>query len=181
VETGRATGNPAGRCADRVRPGLPGAWRRPRTLLLLLLALSLWPGAALAGGTEVIVSPDRNGTTINREVLRAIFTTRLRQWPDGTPVRVFVLPDDSTLGDQFYREQLGMYPYVLREIWDRMQFTGTGLAPTLVHSEAEMRNLVQSTPGAIGYVSAHGPHSDNYSAHVAFAGGATRWTTRAGP
>jgi hypothetical protein len=31
-------------------------------------------------------------------------------------------------------------------------FTGTGLAPTVVGSEREMRERVRSTPGAIGYV-----------------------------
>ncbi len=46
-----------------------------------------------------------------------------------------------------------MYSYVLRAAWDRMVFTGTGLAPTVVRSEEEMRRRVRETPGAIGYVS----------------------------
>jgi hypothetical protein len=46
-----------------------------------------------------------------------------------------------------------MYSYVLRRAWDRMVFTGTGFAPTIVRSEAEMIERVRSTPGAIGYVS----------------------------
>jgi hypothetical protein len=68
-------------------------------------------------------------------------------------VRVFVLPDNDPVSDRFYREQLGMYSYVLRSAWDRMVYTGTGLAPTVVHSEEEMRRRVLATPGAIGYVS----------------------------
>ncbi len=78
---------------------------------------------------------------------------RLRSWPNGPPVRVFVLPDNDPVSDRFYREQLGMYSYVLRSAWDRMVYTGTGLAPTVVHSEEEMRARVLATPGAIGYVS----------------------------
>jgi hypothetical protein len=38
-----------------------------------------------------------------------------------------------------------------------MVFTGTGLAPTLVRSEEEMRARVRATPGAIGYVSSGKP------------------------
>jgi hypothetical protein len=102
---------------------------------------------------EIIVNPSLQGVPLNRDLLRAFFTMRLRSWPNGPPVRVFVLPDSDPVSDRFYREQLGMYSYVLRSAWDRMVYTGTGLAPTVVHSEKEMRERVLATPGAIGYVS----------------------------
>jgi hypothetical protein len=76
---------------------------------------------------------------------------RVTVWPDGQPVRVFVLPDRAELHDQFVRERLGTYPYVLRSVWDRKVYTGVGLAPVEVRSEAEMAKRVSSTPGAIGY------------------------------
>lgn len=117
-------------------------------LLLTLLAGPLWAG----GSVEVIAHRDRAQVPLDRNLLRALFSMRLRSWPDGVPVRVFVLADDSALHDAFCREQLGIYPYVLRGAWDRMVYTGTGLAPTRVDSEAEMRRRVESTPGAIGYV-----------------------------
>lgn len=121
-------------------------------LILFLLAI----GAShelRAQSVEIIVNPSISGVQLDRDLLRAIFTMRLRSWPNGPPVRVFVLPDDDPVSDRFYREQLGMYSYVLRSAWDRMVYTGTGLAPTVVHSEEEMRERVRATPGAIGYVS----------------------------
>lgn len=133
---------------------MPALKLAARWLRLLLVALGLWSTLACAGGIEIIVNDDRGATQIDRDTLRAIFTTRLRQWPDGAPIRIFVLPDDYPLHDRFCREQLGMYPYVLRELWDRLQFTGTGLTPTVVRSEEEMRARVRTTPGAIGYASA---------------------------
>ncbi len=52
---------------------------------------------------------------MDRSLLRAVGSRcACGEWPDGTPIRVFVLPDDDPLSDQFYREQLGMYSYVLR-------------------------------------------------------------------
>jgi ABC-type phosphate transport system substrate-binding protein len=123
------------------------------TLAALLLALS---SAAISQestpAVDVIVSPSLLSTKLDRSLLRAVFTMRVREWPDGSPIRVFVLPDNSPLSDQFYRERLGMYSYVLRRAWDRMVFTGTGLAPTVVANEREMIERVRSTPGAIGYV-----------------------------
>ena len=119
----------------------------------LLLMLSVVASAQESiPAVDVIVSPSLISTKFDRSLLRAVFTMRLRQWPDGSPIRVFVLPDHDPLSDQFYRERLGMYSYVLRRAWDRMVFTGTGLAPTVVQSEREMIERVRSTPGAIGYV-----------------------------
>jgi ABC-type phosphate transport system substrate-binding protein len=124
------------------------------TLLRLAAFLVLFSGLpAHAQTAEIIVNPGVEASNLDRERLRAIFTMRLTAWPDGPPIRVFVLPDTDPLSDRFYREQLGMYSYVLRSVWDRMVFTGTGLAPTLVRSEEEMRERVRATPGAIGYVS----------------------------
>ncbi len=131
-------------------------------LLLLLLACAAAPVAAAAAespGVEIITSPDRSQVVVDRALLRAIFTMRLRQWPDGQPLRVFVLADSNPLHDRFCREMLGTYPYVLRNSWDRMVYTGTGFAPVTVSSEEEMRRRVQATPGAIGYVASPGRES----------------------
>jgi hypothetical protein len=128
--------------------------RRVQQLLasLLLSMLSATAPAEETPVVQVIVSPTLATVPLDRSLLRAVFTMRVRQWPDGSPIRVFVLPDDDPLSDQFYREQLGMYSYVLRNAWDRMVFTGTGFAPTVVRSEKEMNELVRTTPGAIGFM-----------------------------
>lgn len=123
------------------------------TMLTALLMLSSAASAQEStSSVDVIVSPSLAKTKLDRGLLRAVFTMRVRQWPDGSTIRVFVLPDDDPLSDQFYRERLGMYSYVLRRAWDRMVFTGTGLAPTVVKTEQEMIQRVRTTPGAIGYV-----------------------------
>jgi ABC-type phosphate transport system substrate-binding protein len=120
--------------------------------LLVVMALFCALPSARAGSIEVIVNPDHSKAPIDRNLLRAIFTMRLRQWPDGEPIQVFVMPDGSELSNQFCREQLGTFPYVMRATWDRIVFTGTGLAPTVVSSEQEMLERVRSTPGAVGYI-----------------------------
>jgi hypothetical protein len=132
-------------------------WRSNRLVVLLVLLSSLCaPVRALAGSVEIIVHPAQAAVPIDRALLRAVFTMRQRQWPDGTPIHVFVLPDRDDTTALFCREQLGTYPYVMRSTWDRMVFTGTGLAPIVVESEREMRERVRATPGAIGYVRSPG-------------------------
>jgi hypothetical protein len=130
-----------------------------RALAIAALAGLGWLGAGSAAAQEphetatttVITHADRAAFEPDRRQLRALFTLRVTVWPDGQPVRVFVLPDRAELHDQFVRERLGTYPYVLRSVWDRKVYTGVGLAPVEVRTEAEMREKVRSTPGAIGY------------------------------
>lgn len=124
--------------------------RRLAAALLLLMSSAACPKDGVLS-VHPIVSPSLASVTLDRDLLRAVFTMRMRHWPDGSQIRVFVLPDDDPVSDHFYRERLGMYSYVLRRAWDRMVFTGTGLAPTIVQSEREMIERVRATPGAIGY------------------------------
>jgi hypothetical protein len=114
-------------------------------LLSLILVKPVW-------AVEVIANPDVAVSSVSQNALRAMFAMKLLQWPDGRPVRVFVLPDDNPLQRAFCKEKLDLYPYQLRQTWDRMVYSGTGQAPTEVGSEAEMLSRVARTPGAIGYV-----------------------------
>jgi hypothetical protein len=43
-------------------------------------------------------------------------------------------------------------PHQLRRAWNRQIYSGIGQAPNKVDTEAEMRRLIASTPGAIGYL-----------------------------
>ncbi len=77
---------------------------------------------------------------------------RLQTWPDGTAIKVFVMPDDAPFHAVFSKEKLNVFPYQLRTAWDRLVFSGTGQAPETVTSQEEMLAKVASTPGAIGYL-----------------------------
>jgi hypothetical protein len=100
----------------------------------------------------MIVHPGVGVTAITTNEARLYLTMRLKTWPNGVPVKVFVLPDEDPLHRRFATAVLGLYPYQLRRVWDRQLFSGTGQAPTTVASEAEMMRRVAATPGALGYV-----------------------------
>lgn len=121
-------------------------------LAAALLALTAALLAPPAGAQEAVVHPAVTVTQLQRNAIRAIFGMRLRVWPDGTPIRVFVMEDESPVHARFLKEKLHLFPHQLRRAWDRLIYTGTGQAPTIVRSEAEMRRRVASTRGAIGYL-----------------------------
>ena len=107
-----------------------------------------------AAAVEIVANPDVPMKQLTRNELQAIFTMRLRAWPNGVPVRVFVLPDNAPQHSEFAKEKLSIFPYVLRNYWDRMVFSGTGQFPAELASPAEMHERIADTPGAVGYLPA---------------------------
>lgn len=116
----------------------------------MLLTSLLSPLCVSAG---IIVNLDVEGDSISLASLRNIYTLRQTLWPNRQPIVIFVLPDDNPVHVAFAKEKLGLYPYRLRQTWDRMSFSGMASAPIQVKDEYEMRAHVRVTPGAIGYTS----------------------------
>lgn len=130
------------------------SWRGVVATILILLGCSAMLPAAAETGVQVILSADHKDLQVDRTLLLSVYIGRITTWPDGQPTRVFTLADDHPLHVQFCRQMLGTYPYVLRNAWNKLVYTGTGFAPTAVANEQEMRRRVNETVGAIGYVSA---------------------------
>lgn len=124
----------------------------------LLCVWCLYSPAALA--MEVIVNKTVSESQISKSTARAMFAMRQPKWPDGRQVRVFVLADTNPTHSAFCKEVLDLFPYQLRQNWDRLVFSGLGQAPLIVATEAEMLARVATTPGAIGYVGKLEPRED---------------------
>jgi hypothetical protein len=122
---------------------------------LLVVTCLASPFAATAG---VIVHPSVEGRSISTTSLRNIYTLRQTLWPNRQPIVIFVLPDDHPVHVAFAKESLGLYPYRLRQTWDRLSFSGMASSPIEVKDENEMRSRVRATPGAIGYTSKDTSH-----------------------
>lgn len=123
-------------------------------LVLLCCVWSLPVAIANEPPIQILTHPQKWSVNLDQQDLRALFTLRQGHWPNGQRVRVLVLPDQHPLHVRFCREMLKTYPYVLRGIWDRIAFTGSGFVPETVDSVEEMRRRILSTPGAIGYLPA---------------------------
>lgn len=125
-----------------------------RLRLWRIMMLCLGCGAfGAVWATDIIVNRGVGVERISVASARAVFGMRQVKWPNGAFVRVFVLADRHPAHVSLCKEILNIYPYQLRQSWDRLVFSGMGQAPTLVESEAEMLTRVASTQGAIGYVS----------------------------
>lgn len=102
---------------------------------------------------RVIAHPAMQTEAISSNQLTRIFTMKLKKWSDGTPVKTFVLTSQSSVHHDFVIGYFGMRTHQLDRLWNRLLYSGTGRGPTKVSSEQEMIELVNMTPGAIGYIS----------------------------
>ena len=119
-----------------------------RKLCLILCGMLL---AQVAGGVEVIAHQSAGVNALTLAAARSVFGLRQNKWPDGSLVQVFVLADNHPAHIALCKERLNLFPYQLRQSWDRLVYAGMAQAPIQVASEQELIQKVASTPGAIGY------------------------------
>ena len=101
---------------------------------------------------DVIAHPSVSQSVLTTSQLRRIYTMRQIQWSDGLRITVFVLPRQHALHLRFSKERLQMFPYQLDRIWNKLTYSGLGVAPIKVNTVKELIEAVSKTPGAIGYV-----------------------------
>ena len=84
--------------------------------------------------------------------VRRIFSMRQTSWPDQQAIVVYVLHNEHETHHSFGRHILGMFPYQLERIWNKLLYSGLGDRPLQVKNEQEMLDKIRRQPGAIGYV-----------------------------
>ncbi len=153
----------------RMNAGKYFQWQIPLPFLLLILLL--FTPVLSFSSDSISQSADNNDIDIyaNSSVpeqqyslaeIRAIFAMRKTIWPDGTKIKVFVLPDNAPEHRLFTKSRLNMFPHQFRRIWDRLTFSGVGQAPVEVSSFKEMLQRLSDTPGSIGYLKTQRYHGN---------------------
>lgn len=123
-----------------------------KTFSSLCIILIITCISQTANAVDVIVNPSVSEPTLTMSQLRRIYTMRQTQWLDGQRITVFVLPRHHALHLQFSKELLEMYPYQLDRIWNKLTYSGLGVAPITVISPQDLIDAVRNTPGSIGYI-----------------------------
>ena len=77
---------------------------------------------------------------------------RQTAWSNNQAITVYVLSNQHQTHQAFSTKILGMFPYQLDRIWNKLVYSGLGEEPIKVQSEKEMLERVSQKPGAIGYV-----------------------------
>lgn len=101
---------------------------------------------------RVVVNPSVESKDISVEQIRRIFSMRQTAWSNDQAITVYVLSNQHQTHKTFSTKVLGMFPYQLDRIWNKLVYSGLGEEPIKVQSEQEMLERVSQKPGAIGYV-----------------------------
>ncbi|MBL0709711.1 MAG: hypothetical protein JJV99_01655 [Colwellia sp.] len=117
--------------------------------MCLIVFLGCFNVSAFAVGVIVHLSVDE--VTLTTAQLRRIYTMRQTQWLNGQRITVFILPRQNTLHTRFSKENLQMFPYQLDRIWNKLTYSGLGVAPIVINTPKDLIEAVKNTPGAIGY------------------------------
>jgi ABC-type phosphate transport system substrate-binding protein len=116
------------------------------------MVLAMLFGSPASYAIEVITNITADTASITTTQLRRIYSMRQVKWANGVPITIFVLSSTNITHQKFCKETLRLFPYQLDRIWNKLTFSGMGIAPTMVKSEEELIKAVKSTTGAIGYV-----------------------------
>ena len=130
--------------------------KKPHLLLLLALAASM-QSSRVHGQVLVIANPKVEAAEISKVELRDIFTgasSSLRGRDQVTPV----LLRQGPVNDGFLDLYVGKSDSAFRAYWRSLVFSGQGVMPRSLESEAAMVDYVAHTAGAVGYVSKAAVH-----------------------
>jgi ABC-type phosphate transport system substrate-binding protein len=108
--------------------------------------------AAMAQNVVVIVNNGVKVAGASRDDICGVFTGEKSSLGDGSHVTPVMLKA-GPVHDAFLKAYVGKGDAAFRTAWRSLVFTGQGLIPKTVDSEAAMVEYVVATPGAIGYVS----------------------------
>lgn len=101
---------------------------------------------------DVISNHSVKVESLSSSQLRRIYSMRQIRWPNNEAIVVYVLPSQHSVHKVFSKDMLHIFPYQLDRIWNKLTFSGLGVAPRIVKSQAELIHAVRTTRGSIGYV-----------------------------
>lgn len=116
---------------------------------LLLIPLNLIADVLVVTGAK---SPS---ITLSKNQLRDIFLGKVASLPDGSSATPIDQPESNPLRDEFYSKVANMSAAQAKAHWAKLHFTGRGVPPREGTDSDDVKRIVNSTPGAIGYIEQH--------------------------
>ncbi len=121
-------------------------------VICLLILAGASPGAANAAEVLIVANKNVPDTALSRKSVEKIFLGKLRRWTDNSAVHA-AAPADPDLLEIFLKRYLRKPPSKYKTYWRMMIFSGKGIPPKSMPTEAELLDYVARTPGAVGFVS----------------------------
>ena len=125
-------------------------------LLLLAIAVAL-PGPKAHAQILVIANPSIVAVDVSKSDLRDVFTGASSSFKGAAQVTP-VLLKQGPVNEDFLDLYVGKSDSAFRASWRSLLFSGQGVLPRTLDSDAAVVEYVLHTPGAIGYIARTSPH-----------------------
>jgi ABC-type phosphate transport system substrate-binding protein len=119
-----------------------------RTAAIAATFLTLPAAAELV----VIVNAKNPVATLTADQVSQLFLGKSGSFPGGAAATPFNLGEGVALRDEFHAKVTDKNPGQVKAYWAKQMFTGKASPPRELGSVAEVKKMVASDPGAIGYV-----------------------------
>jgi hypothetical protein len=126
---------------------------RLTTTIHVLLSIAFLCGAAWGSEIKIIANPGVGASDIAADELKGVFLRTKPSLSDGSHVEP-VLAKSGPAHAAFLKEYIGKTDDALTTYYRSLVFTGKGLMPKVLASDADIVAYVAKTKGAIGYVGA---------------------------
>jgi ABC-type phosphate transport system substrate-binding protein len=125
---------------------------RPWFAIVILLAFSR-VGASADAPLYVIVNAKNPATKVDREVISDLFLKKRTRWSDDLSAQPVDLVQKSDTRAKFSRIVLGRDVASVRRYWAKLVFSGRGVPPPELPTDADVIKYVAEHAGGVGYVS----------------------------
>ncbi|MBU0996049.1 MAG: hypothetical protein KJ737_26435 [Proteobacteria bacterium] len=116
----------------------------------------MFPKPAISGDPVLIGSPDIFESTLTKKEIRNIYLGKKKKWLNGHAIKLTV-NDTPEVQISFTSVYLQKTPAQFITFWKNMVFVGQGRFPKFFSNEKELIDYIQSTDGAIGFISTDPP------------------------
>ncbi len=120
-------------------------WLMPSILIVAFLAFS---GSAVAGIVAIV---NKANTTADKATVGKLYTGEAKSWPDGSLAKLYDLSGEKDR-EAFCQTYTGRSAGAIKSTWAQAVFSGRGVPPKVLDSDAEVKAEVAKDKSAVGYV-----------------------------
>lgn len=119
---------------------------------MLVAALLLWMPASF--GELAVIVHKSNTDELDVNFIQMVFLGKTKGFPSAGKAVPLDLPENTPVREIFLKQIARKSKAQFTAYWAKLMFTGKGVPPKIVKSEASMVELVSKNPNIIGYVDA---------------------------
>jgi ABC-type phosphate transport system substrate-binding protein len=100
----------------------------------------------------VVAGANNPSISLSKNQVSDVFLGKVISLPDGSRVTPVDQPESNPLREEFYLKVANKSAAQAKAQWAKLYFTGRGEPPLECKNSEDIKKILNSTPGAIGYI-----------------------------